>query len=190
VRSTSACALAVVAFLLAGSGDGPRAVRAEESRDLARELLPDAPPAPAFRARTLESKTLELAALLAKGPVVLDFWATWCKPCLQALPEIQRVHEKWAARGVTVVGISEDGPRNVAKVRPFASRYRLTYPLIIDEDGSLQSAYQVRSLPTTFVIDRRGRIVHVEQGYRPGLETVLDEALEAVFADSTTEGGE
>jgi len=190
VRSTSAYALAVVVLLLAGSGVGPRTAHAEESRDIVSELLPDAPPAPAFKARTLEGKTVELAALLAKGPVVLDFWATWCKPCVQALPEIQRVYEKWTARGVTIVGISEDGPRNQSKVRPFASRYRLTYPLTLDEDGSLQAAYHVRSLPTTFVIDRRGRIVHVEQGYRPGLETELDEALRAVFADSTTEGGE
>ena len=189
MRSTAALALTITLFL-AGSCVAPRAARAEETPDVVRDLLPAAPPAPAFRVRTLEGKSLELAALLAKGPVILDFWATWCKPCLQALPEIQRVHEKWSARGVTVVGISEDGPRNQSKVRPFASRYRLGYPLTLDEDGSLQSAYHVRSLPTTFVIDRRGRIVHVEQGYRPGLETVLDEALEAVFADSTTEGGE
>jgi peroxiredoxin len=190
VRSTSACALAALALLVAGLGEVPRAARAEEPRDVVSDLLPAAPKAPAFKSRTLEGKSLELAALLAKGPVVLDFWATWCKPCLQALPEIQRVQDRWAARGVTMVGISEDGPRNLAKVRPFASRYKLTYPLIVDEDGSLQSAYQVRSLPTTFVIDRRGRVVWVHQGYRPGMETMLDEALEAVFADSTTEGGE
>ena len=180
---------ALVLVLLAADGMS-RARAAEESRDVVHDLLTARPKAPAFRVRGLDGQTLELAPLLAKGPVVLDFWATWCKPCLQALPEIQRVQERWAERGVTVVGISEDGPRNLAKIRPFAARYKIGYPLALDEDGSIQAAYQVRSLPTTFVIDRDGRIVHFQQGYRPGLENVLDEALRAVFADSTTEGGE
>jgi peroxiredoxin len=147
-------------------------------------LLPAAPVAPSFKVRTLTGEKIELAELVRHGPVVLDFWATWCKPCLYALPELQRAHERYAAQGVTVVGISEDGPRNYAKVRPFASRYLLTYPLVLDEDGSLQGRYQVRSLPTTFVIDRAGRIAWTHQGYQPGLAEMIDEALARALADT------
>ena len=149
-------------------------------------LISDTPVAPAFKARTITGEKIDLSELVRRGPVVLDFWATWCKPCLYALPGLQQVHERYAARGVTVVGISEDGPRNFAKVRPFASRYQLTYPLVLDEDGSLQSRYQVRSLPTTFVIDRAGRIAWTHQGYQPGLEQMIDEALTRALADSVT----
>lgn len=133
--------------------------------------------APDFRLRALDGTKLELEALRVKGPVLLDFWATWCKPCIAALPEIQRLHERHAAAGLTVIGVSEDGPRNFSKVRPFASRLGLRYPIALDEDGALQERYQVRALPTTVLIDRHGRVVRFLQGYRTGFAEELDAAI-------------
>jgi peroxiredoxin len=170
--------------ILSVAADGIGAERS--ARDALRAALDAPPAAPAFRVRTLTGERIELESLVRGGPVVLDFWATWCKPCLAALPELRQLHERFSARGVSVVGISEDGPRNHAKVRPFATRYRLGYPLVLDEDGSLQSKYQVRSLPTTFVVDRKGRITHVEQGYRPGFGEALATAIEAALADTAS----
>lgn len=138
---------------------------------------PPAKTAPSFRLRALDGRMLDSAVLLGRGPVLLDFWATWCKPCITALPELQALHEKWQGRGLTVVGISEDGPRNFSKVRPFASRMGLTYAIALDEDGSVQGRYQVRALPTTVLIGTDGRIVSLHQGYRPGVAGELDAAI-------------
>jgi thiol-disulfide isomerase/thioredoxin len=130
--------------------------------------------------------------LRARGPVVLDFWATWCKPCVAAIPELEQTARDLGPRGLTIVGVSVDGPRNYAKVRPFVAKLGITYPVTLDDDGTLQEKYQVRSIPTTVLIDPGGAIVKVVQGYRPGESQALRAAIEALLpatrstaADST-----
>src|SRR5205085_11886664 len=94
----------------------------------------------------------------AKGPVLLDFWATWCKPCLAAIPELQKLSAELGPRGLTVIGVSTDGPNNFAKVRPFAKKLGIGYPVAIDEDGTLAQKYLVRAMPTTVLIDASGAV--------------------------------
>ena len=144
--------------------------------------------APPFRIESLEHDRLDLARLLLRGPVLLDFWATWCKPCVAALPELESLQRRYRARGLTVVGISIDGPRNFARVRPFIARLGLTFPVALDEDGSLQQAYQVRAAPTSFLIDRGGEIVQTRVGYERGAVESLERAIKALLpaaADSS-----
>lgn len=151
-------------------------------------VLPAAPAsAPDFRATTLEGRPIELSKLLERGPVLIDFWSTWCKPCLHSLPEIEAIHRDFSARGLTVLGVSIDGPRNFSKVRPFAARMGLTYPIVLDEDGSLQQRFQVRAVPTALVVDTTGTIAHTLQGFRPGEGRTLREAVEAVLPPRTEE---
>lgn len=139
------------------------------------------PEAPAFRVKSVRGETLVLESLLEKGPVLLDFWATWCKPCLAALPEIQALHERYAEAGLTVIGVSIDGPRNFARVRPFVRRLGLEYAIVLDEDGSLQRRYQVQAIPLTVLIGRDGRVANVVQGFRPGEAEALDRAVRALL---------
>jgi peroxiredoxin len=145
--------------------------------------------APGFKLRTIGGEIVELGTLRSRGPVLLDFWATWCKPCLASLPEIEALHRRLSARGVTVVGVSIDGPRNFVKVRPFASRLGLSYPIVLDEDGRMQQSYRVVAVPTSFVIDRAGTIRKVHQGYRPGDTAALEAAIEELLAESERSPG-
>jgi peroxiredoxin len=145
--------------------------------------------APPFTARTLEDKRIDLAGLTRRGPVLLDFWATWCEPCVASLPELERIQQRYLARGLTVVGISVDGPRNFSKVRPFVSRYGLTFPVVLDEDGSLSERYQVRALPTSFLIDGAGRVVHVQTGYRPGINDEVEAAVRVLTGPARADSG-
>jgi peroxiredoxin/YHS domain-containing protein len=115
-------------------------------------------PAPPFALKDLAGKPISNESL--KGKVVLlDFWATWCAPCLKAMPELQALHRKYADRGFAVVGISidEGGP---AKVRKFVSSKKITYPIALDsEKAPAWESYRVKAVPAAFLIDRDGQIV-------------------------------
>lgn len=141
----------------------------------------DAPPAAPFLLESLSGDPLELSALLERGPVLLDFWATWCKPCVASLPGIQELHETYGPRGLTVIGVSIDGPRNFAKVRPFAARLGLTYPVALDRDGQVQRDYQISAVPSAALIDTSGALIFLQRGYRPGEHATLAQRVEALL---------
>jgi peroxiredoxin len=191
-------AAALFAAVLAMLGAMSRAAAAEEPAPQAgtaapslAEILIGSRAAPPFTARTLDNRKLVLASLTHRGPVLLDFWATWCEPCVASLPELETIQRKYDARGLTIIGVSVDGPRNFSKVRPFVSRMDLTFPIVLDEDGSLQERYQVRAMPTSILIDGSGQIVHVQTGYRPGsneeVEALIRGLLLATPRDSSAD---
>ena len=86
---------------------------------------------------------------------------------------------------LTVIGVSVDGPRNFPKVRPMAQRLGIGYPIVLDEDGSLQQRYQARAVPTSVLISPEGRIVRVTRGWRPGETRDLESAIHALLPDSS-----
>ncbi len=137
-----------------------------------------------FRLRALDGERLDLDELRARGPVVLDFWATWCEPCVQALPELEQVRRRWQERGVTVIGVSIDGPRNQARVRPFAARLGLEYAILFDADGSLQRDYQITAVPTTVVVDTAGHVAYTSEGWWPGETKKIERLLTTLLPDS------
>lgn len=134
----------------------------------------------------LDGESVSLASYLERGPVILDFWATWCKPCLQAMPELQQLYEDLSPRGLQVVGINEDGPRNASKVKPYLKTHGYSFPVLLDLNREAQRQLQALALPTTLVLDRQGVVLHSSFGYRPGeydklralLEPYLDDALD------------
>jgi len=140
--------------------------------------------APALDARDLDGRTISLKTLAQGGPVVVAFWATWCKPCTKELPQLQRIVS--ATPGASLVAVNQDGPRNRAKLRPFWSRLGMTAPIVLDDDGAIGERFRVVALPTTIVIDRGARVAFVHQGYRPGDEIGLGEEIASLaVADST-----
>lgn len=135
--------------------------------DPAAYVPPDFPrPAPPFALSDLAGKPLSLASL--KGKVVLlDFWATWCAPCKKTMPELQALHDRYAAQGLAVVGVSidEGGP---AKVKKLVASRRFTYPIAMDsEKQPAWDAYRVKAVPAAFLLDREGRIVAQWTGLPP-----------------------
>jgi peroxiredoxin len=133
--------------------------------------------APRFEMTDVEGRKISLDASRRSGPVLIDFWATWCKPCVESLPELERLHQKYGARGLHVIGISVDGPRNFSKVRPFAATHGISYPVAIDQDGRLQQLYRVIAVPTLFVVDTAGTIATVRVAYRAGEGAELEKMI-------------
>ncbi len=135
----------------------------------------------------LDGTEVELGTLLGGGPVILDFWATWCKPCLLAMPELQKLHADLAARGLRVVGINEDGPRNAPKVRPFLAASGYTFPVLLDLNREAQQRLHANALPTTIVLDKNGVVLHSSFGYRPGEYEKLRALIEPHLAPKPPE---
>jgi thiol-disulfide isomerase/thioredoxin len=97
------------------------------------------------------------------GKVVLvDFWATWCRPCQMSTPILVRLADRYRARGLVMIGVNVDEGEG-EMIGPFMRHFHVTYPIVHD-DGSAQSAYSIRALPTAVLIDRQGRIRNVHTG--------------------------
>jgi peroxiredoxin len=117
-------------------------------------------PAPDFKPSIQAGGQLGAISSLHGNVVVIDFFATWCGPCIAALPHIEELHTKLAKHGLVVLGVSNESP---SIVHAAADRFHLTYPLASDDDESISQSYQVFALPTMVVIDRKGivRLVSV-----------------------------
>lgn len=137
-------------------------------------------PAPGFALRTLTGESVSVTAL--RGKVVLvDFWATWCAPCRRSMPELQTLHERYGARGFSVLGVSID-ERADAKVKKFVAAQKVRYPIAID-GGTVPAwqAYRVKSVPAAFLLDASGQVVAQWTGRAPAVDELV-KAIEAALA--------
>lgn len=101
-----------------------------------------------------------------KGKVVLlNFWATWCPPCKEEMPSMERLYRRYKSRKFTVVALSVDS-EGASVVAPFVKTHGLTFPVALDSKMAVAERYRVRGLPTTFIIDRRGNLVAIAMGPR------------------------
>ena len=136
----------------------------------------------------LDGGTFSLEEELEKGPLVLDFWATWCKPCIKALPKVQEIARDYEGRGVRVFTINIDGPRNLPKVRPFIQRHKLKLPVLIDKTNQVMKQFHVLAVPSTLIISSAGEVVYRHQGYRSGDEKKLREKLDELLGREEKHG--
>ena len=129
----------------------------------------------------ITGKKYDLEDLLKKGPVLVDFWATWCKPCREYFPHLERIHKKYKSDGLSVIGINEDGPRNRRKIRSFIRSLNISFPNLVDETAEVMSDYGVYSLPTWFLIDKDGYIIKIHKGYIKGDEILLENEIRSLL---------
>ncbi len=116
-----------------------------------------------------------------EGPTIISFWATWCKPCIQELNNINDVYFDWQDEtGVKLVAISIDDSRNVPKVAPLVNGKGWEYDVYIDANSDFRRALNVQTVPHTFLLDNGGNIVWQHNGYTPGEEEDLFEAVKKV----------
>lgn len=136
--------------------------------------------------KKLDGTPITTAEILANatGPIVLDFWATWCKPCVQELSTLAELYPEWQKlTGVRIVAVSIDDARNSKKVAPFVRGRKWEFDVYLDENADLKRALNVNEIPHTFVLNRRGQIVYQHKSYAPGDEDALLEAIKRAASE-------
>jgi peroxiredoxin len=158
IARAGAIALAVAAFAGASA-------TAEEPADALRlTRLPGTEPAAAFSVAAPDGTSLALGDFRGKV-VLLNFWATWCEPCLDEMPALERLARTYRARGLVVLALSVDR-EGASVVRPYLERNRLTFPVGLDPQQAVARLYRVWALPSTLVLDRAGVALFVVHGAR------------------------
>ena len=134
-----------------------------------------------FTLKDLDNKRVSFSEIKGEKITLIDFWATWCKPCARAIPELISLYEEYKEKGVQIIGISVDSPRNQAKIRPFVNSMGITYPILLDSNSELMSELQVTALPTLLIVDEQNEIVFIHRGYRPGDENLLRDEIDKLL---------
>jgi peroxiredoxin len=138
-------------------------------------------PMPAYTAKYLDGKALDLAG--EKGNVIfLNVWATWCGPCRFETPELQALHNQYAAKGLKVIGVSVDEGETEA-VKTFVAEQKITYPIALDPEGRIANLLQTTVLPTSLLLDRNGKIVWRQIGAIMPNDAKLKAAVEKAVAE-------
>src|SRR6478752_7641200 len=119
-----------------------------------------------FTLTDVEGEQVSLSNYLGKQAVVIDFWATWCKPCVAELTHVQKMYEARKDKGFVVLAVSMDGPETESAVAPFVKGKGWTFPVLIDTETRATSLYNPRkAAPFTVIIDRHGKILKRREGF-------------------------
>ena len=133
--------------------------------------------APGFRLENLDGEIITLEENLGGGPILISFWATWCKPCIEELPEIEKIYDELKEKGLKAFAISVDCEKSVAKVEPFVKAKKLSVPVLLDTNSDIARIYYATTVPFTVIIASNGEIVYSHSGYKKGDEIQLKAKL-------------
>lgn len=139
-------------------------------------------PAPELKANDLKGAPKTLADYRGKV-VLLNFWASWCPPCLREMPSMERLRVKMAGRPLAIVAL--DSAETVDEVNAFLSKMKLGFPILLDPDGSNTKRWKVFALPTTFLLDARGRVRYVLTGPTEWDEGEALAMIESLLAETS-----
>ena len=130
--------------------------------------------APDFTLKSAEGRNLRLQE--QRGQVVLvNFWASWCGPCKQEMPHLNRIYDKYRASGFTLLAVNiDDDARHGAAT---ASKWGLKFPVLLDAEKNVTRLYDLGAMPSTVLIDRDGKVRYLHRGYREGVEEAYERQI-------------
>jgi peroxiredoxin len=159
--------LSMAVALLAGTSAG------------AANLQPSAI-APDFTLRSMDGPNLRLQE--QRGRVVLvNFWASWCGPCRQEMPHLNKLYDKYRGSGFVLLGVNIDD--NARTATDLATKLGLKFPVLLDTDKTVSKLYEMGAMPSTVVIDREGKVRYLHRGYRDGYEVTYDEQIRGLLKE-------
>jgi thiol-disulfide isomerase/thioredoxin len=135
-----------------------------------------------FEFKDIENNTRSFKELKGEKLTLIDFWASWCKPCHKAIPELNKIYDLYHSRGVNIIGINCDGPRSVSKVAPLSKTLQIEYPVLLDINSELKTDLNLVAFPTLVIVNREGKIVWVHEGYVTGDTEIIISEIEKNLA--------
>lgn len=135
---------------------------------------------PNVKLQDMDGNTVQTSEISNDGkPIIISFWATWCKPCLRELKAIHEVYPDWQDEtGVKMIIVSIDQAQDAHRVKPMVDGFGWEYEVLLDPNGDFKRAMNVQNVPHVFVLDGNGQIVYNHTGYVDGSEEDIYEALQ------------
>ncbi|GAB4369323.1 MAG: TlpA disulfide reductase family protein [Calditrichia bacterium] len=140
--------------------------------------------APDFVLKDLDGKTYKLCENLGQGPIVINFWATWCVPCVEEMKKLKKIYNEYSEKGVQFLAISVDDPKTVGRVKSFVKSHRYPFHVLLDTNNDVLRKLQGTVPPYTLVLDKDGTVVYSHVGYRVGDEKKLEEVIKELLEKS------
>jgi thiol-disulfide isomerase/thioredoxin len=134
-----------------------------------------------FSGETLENKKIVLTEVLKSGPALVNFWALWCKPCRSEMKHLDSIYSKYSNKGFTIIGINQDSPRSLAKVKSFVSSHKIDFPIITDPNQEIFQQFNGQSIPLNILFNKNGEAVYTHVGYLPGDEIELENEIKSLL---------
>ncbi|MEQ9302893.1 MAG: TlpA disulfide reductase family protein [Marinoscillum sp.] len=133
--------------------------------------------------KDIDGNYVTIDELKGDNLTVIDFWATWCKPCIKAIPELEKLSNSFMDMGVAFIGINNDSPRNISKVRPMSKSLGMTYPVLLDSEQELFNEMLISALPTLLILDVNGTVVYTHEGYARGDEEIIRSKIQELLSN-------
>ncbi len=137
--------------------------------------------APEFKLENIDGDYIALNDEIGSGPVLLSFWATWCKPCVEEMTKYKDLYEDYKDKGFKVLAISIDDERSVAKVKPFVKSKRYPFMVLLDPNSEVARKYYAQNVPYSVLLDKSGKIVYTHLGYMKGDELKMKNKIDELF---------
>jgi cytochrome c biogenesis protein CcmG, thiol:disulfide interchange protein DsbE len=134
--------------------------------------------APELGGKDLTGKTVSLASLAGKV-VIVDFWATWCAPCKEEMPVLERLYQKYKGRGLVVVGVSVD--EEAGNVAPFIKKMKVSFPIVHDQGHKIADRFKPPKMPSSYIIDRKGIVRYIHEGFHAKDAAVMEAEINALL---------
>jgi peroxiredoxin len=179
-RARLAFVLAVCALTVScvGTDPGPAEEPSKAAPTLGDGRAPD------FELRSLDGNDVRLADHFGKDVVLIDFWATYCQPCLVALPHLDELYKKYKGRGFVVLAVAIDEAALGSRVRVEAAKLRLSFPVLLDPETEVVARYNPKSsAPYSVLVGRDGRILSRREGYTVAEREVLEHEVLAALGN-------
>ena len=136
-----------------------------------------------FSLDNTDGQRTEFNEIKGEKLTVIDFWATWCKPCVNSIPKLNKLAQETKEKGVGFIGINVDSPRNISKVKPFVQALGVSYPVLLDTDEEVMTQLNVSVLPTLLIVNSKNEIVFTHEGFKPGDEVLIKEEIEKILSE-------
>jgi thiol-disulfide isomerase/thioredoxin len=140
-----------------------------------------------FELKDINNSIRSYTELKGEKLTLIDFWATWCKPCNVAIPELNKIYDLYQDKGVAIIGVNCDGPRSVSKVAPFSKSKQIQYPVLIDINSELLKDFNVTGFPTLIVVDANDKVVWVHEGFVAGDTELIIAEIEKLLITHNNE---